>query len=364
MVKKGGLSLLKHANKLGPFKDPFALFVFSIGVEKYFHEYRPEDFPRASTRGHFDNCRVRATSLTPEGRIGGALGVPKSLFMTDGHDETDYETVGDIPGFDDGIHTDGGEDKDNSPEEVLIFVHGWLSDEEAALGRMSLLRYSLEKHGYTHPVVGFSWDTDQTIVEWESGKIIARWNGPKLAQFTADYKRENPDTKIRYVSNSLGSQPVFEALKTLDENGYTEVVDSASIMGGTAPSGSVAVDGRYGDAIRNAVGDVYNYRTPEDVTLCTYYEMAEGTEAVGCAGATGRTHENYHDLCVGYVPDHFSFMLPSTGCIEEVVRDFGVEPPETLKDAEVTKSLKAFKRAEYADNGKKVEGVRFDPEVR
>jgi hypothetical protein len=363
MVKKGGLSLLKHANKLGPFKDPFALFVFSIGVEKYFHEYRPEDFPRASTRGHFDKCRVRATSLTPEGRIGGALGVPKSLFMTDGHDETDYETVGDIPGFDDGI-TDGGEGEDDSPEEVLIFVHGWLSNEEAALGRMSLLRYSLEKHGYTHPVVGFSWDTDQTIVEWESGKIIARWNGPKLAQFTADYKRENPDTKIRYISNSLGSQPIFESLKTLDENGYTEVVDSASIMGGTTPSGSVAVDGRYGDAIRNAVGDVYNYRTPEDVTLCTYYEMAEGTEAVGCEGATGRTHESYHDRCVGYVPDHFSFMLPSTGCIEEVVRDFGVEPPETLKDAEVTKSLKAFKGVEYADNGKKVEGVRFDPEGR
>ncbi|MDZ7688916.1 MAG: alpha/beta hydrolase [Halobacteriales archaeon] len=342
MVKKGSLSLLKHANKLGPFKDPFALFVFSIGVEKYFHEHRPKDFPRVSTRGHIDTCRVRATSLTPEGRVGGALGVPKRWFLEDGHDETDYGTVGEIPGF-------TGEDE--PPDEVVVFVHGWLSNEEAALGRMSLLRYSLEKNGYKHPVVGFTWDTDQTVVEWESGKIVARWNGPKLARFTADYAKRNPDTKIRYVSNSLGSQPVFEALRTLDDAGYEDIVESASIMGGTVPSGSVTLDGRYGDGIQNAVGDVYSYRTPGDVTLCTYYEMAEGTSAVGCEGAKGETHESYHDRCVGYVPDHFSFMLPTMGCIEEVVRDFGVEPPESLKDADVTKNLKAFRDVSAVENG-------------
>lgn len=349
MVKVSGLSLLEHTDKAGPLKDPLALLLFSVGIEKYFHSHRPKDFPRVSTRGHIDLCRVQATPLTPDGWVGKRLGVPKSLFLTEGHDETDYETKGDIPGFghadgargrDDGADTDT--DTDESPEELLVFVHGWLSDEEAALGRMSLLRYTLERNGYRSPVVGFTWDTDQTVLEWESGKVIANWNGPKLARFTADYKKRNPDTKLRYISNSLGAHPVFEALKTLDDFGYEDLLESASVMGGSVPSSSVSVDGEYADAIRNVVGDLYNYRTTEDRTLNLYYRMTEGNDAVGGAGTEGETPDNYHDRRVDYVSDHFSFMLPRKGCLEEVVRDFGVDPPESLKDAEVTKSLKAF----------------------
>lgn len=352
MVKVSGLSLLEHTDKLGPFKDPFALLLFSVGIEKYFHSHTPKDFPRVSTRGHIDLCRVQATPLTPDGWVGRRLGVPKSLFLTEGHDETDYETKGDIPGFTRGEGMKGRhEDADESPDELVVFVHGWLSDEEAALGRMSLLRYTLETNGYTGPVVGFTWDTEQTVLEWESGKVVARWNGPKLARFTADYKRKNPDTKLRYVSNSLGAHPVFESLKTLDEWGYSDVVESASVMGGSVPSRSVSVDGDYGDAVRNVVGDVYNYRTTEDRTLNLYYRMTEGTDAVGGAGAESETPDNYHDRRVDYVPDHFSFLLPETGCVEEVVRDFGVEPPESLKDADVTRSLKAFDDAGAVGNG-------------
>lgn len=358
MVKKGGLSLLKHTSKLGPLKDPVALFIFSTGVEKYFHEHCPEDFPRVSTRGHVDICRVRATPLTPEGSIGSLLGVSKSTFLKDGHDGTDYDTVGEIPGF---THRDSREDTE-SPEELLVFVHGWLSDEEAALGRMSLLRYSLESNGYKHPVIGFTWDTEQTAAEWESGKIIADWNGPKLAQFTADYARENPETKVRYISNSLGASPIFSALKTLDESGYEDIVESATIMGGTVPSRSVSAEGEFGDAIQNVVGDVYNYRTPRDRTLKQFYRLSEGTDCIGGAGAEGETPENYHERLVEYVPDHFSFLLPHRGCIDEVVNDFGVHPPESLKDADVTKSLKAFDEAESLSNGEGDGKTVFDTE--
>ena len=352
MVKTGGLSLLKHANKMGPFKDPFALFVFSVGVEKYFHEHRPEDFPRVSTRGHIRLRRVRASCLTPDGSIGSTLGVPKSVFLKDGHDETDYDVVGEVPGFaGESVKNEQEQEQEKEPEEILVFVHGWLSDEEASLGRMSLLRYSLESNGYSYPVVGFTWDTDQTVVEWDSGKIVARWNGVKLAQFLADYARENPETRLRLVSNSLGAHTIFEGLRELDDRGHTDVVESASILGGTVPSGSVTVDGRYGDAIRNVVGNVYNYRTTEDRTMCIYYRIAEGNNAVGCVGAEGETPDSYHDRRVDYVPDHFSFMIPRRGCVDEVVRDFGVDPPESLKDSNVSKNLRAFRDASVVTNG-------------
>jgi len=128
------------------------------------------------------------------------------------------------------------------------------------------------------------------------------------------------------------------------------------------PSRSVTVNGEYADAIRNVVGDVYNYRTPEDTTLTLYYRLAEGTDAVGGAGANGPTPENYHDRCVEYVRDHYSFMVPRRGCVDEVVRDFGVDPPERLKDADVSKSLRAFRQANVG-NGTSDEdegGYRID----
>jgi hypothetical protein len=333
MVKEGGIDILEQANRLGPLKDPVALLIFSTGVEKYFHEHRPADFPRIRTRGHFNMCRIRATPLTPEGRIGGALGVPRSLFINDGHDETDYGTEGRIPGF--------GAD-DTSPEEITVFIHGWLANEEAALGRMSLLRYALEKNGYTHPVVGFTWDTDQPAFEWESGKVVAKWNGPKLAQFTADYLRENPETDIRYISNSLGAHPLFSALRTLHDSGFEDAVESATVLGGTVESGSVAEGGEYYDAVAEVVGDLYNYWTPNDRTLGFYYRTLENTDSVGGAGAEGRTPQNYHDRRVGYVPDHFSFLIPERGCMDEVADDFGVSPPESLEDTEITRRIGTF----------------------
>lgn len=336
MVKEGGIDILEHANRLGPLKDPVALLIFSTGIEKYFHEHRPEDFPRVRTRGHFDKCRLRATPLTPEGRVGGALGVPRSLFIEDGHDETDYETAGTIPGFHD----------DTSLDEIVVFVHGWLANEEAALGRMSLLRYALENNGYSHPVVGFTWDTDQAAVDWNSGKIIAKWNGPKLAQFIADYTRENPDTDIRLVSNSLGAHPLFSALETLDSSGFEDVVESATVLGGSVTSDSVTEGGEYYDAIEKVVGDVYNYRTPNDRTLNLYYEVIERAGSVGGAGANGTTPPNYHDRCVEYVPDHFSFLIPERGCMDEVVGDFGFSPTESREDTEVTDGTGTFDDAD------------------
>jgi hypothetical protein len=55
-------------------------------------------------------------------------------------------------------------------------------------------------------------------------------------------------------------------------------------------------------------------------------------------------------------------MLPHRGCIDEVVQDLGVEPPESLKDAEVTKRLKAFRDASFVGNGEEGEEIEFDAE--
>jgi len=108
------------------------------------------------------------------------------------------------------------------------------------------------------------------------------------------------------------------------------------------PSDSVAEGGRYYEAVRSLSDGLYNYWTPRDRTLGVYYRMMEGVDPIGGVGAEGDLPGSYHDRRVEYVPDHFSFMLPSRGCMQEVASDFGVEPPESLENAEITKRIETF----------------------
>lgn len=339
-VRKPSIDLLGVLDAAPPLKTPVTACVFSTGVERFVHEHTPEDFPRVTTRGHFDTCRLRMTPVTPDGRAGGLLGLSKRRYITSGHTETDYETTGELPWTEDG----------DSPDEALVFVHGWLADRAAALGRMSLMRYGLEKNGYRHPVVGFTWDSRQPAAEWRTGKTLARWNGPKLAEFVGDFKEEHPDTRLRLLSNSLGDRVLFSALETLEDDGHSRPLESATVLGGSVDRNTVASGGRYADAVRNQVGDLYNYWTPHDDTVSRWLPLLERGEALG-TGAPEDRPDNLHDRGVMYVPDHFSLYLPGRGCVHEVVRDFGVDV-ET--DDEVTDEFEAFEdtgRIPISDSG-------------
>ncbi len=332
-VRKPGIGLLEILDQVDPLKTPIAAGVFSFGVERWIHEHTPEDFPRASTRGHFRSRRVRATPVTPDGTLGGLLGLSKQRYLAEGHTETDYDVFGDVPGW------DGGE-TDEEPEEVVVFVHGWLADREAALGRLSLMRHGLEKNGYPHSVVGFTWDSRQPAAEWRTGKTLARWNGPKLAEFLVDLQQRNPDADVRVLSNSLGDRILFSALENLDERGHSQPLKSATVLGGSVGREEVGRGGRYYEAVENQVVDLYSYWTPYDDTVGRYLQLVDPGRALGTGGPENAP-ENFHDRGVLYVPDHFSLYLPGRGCLHDVVRDWGVEPGER-GDVDVTREWTAF----------------------
>lgn len=300
-MKKQALELLEGLDGVGRLRDFVAIGIFSAGLEGCIHEHTPEEFPRATTRGHFDIWRLRATPLNPNGGMARNLGISQDCYLNNGHGATDYSAVGGIPGMD-------GKDRKEPPEEIAVFVHGWLASRKGALGRFSVVRYSLEAKGYSHPVVGFSWDTEQTVADWRVGKAVGRWNSPKLARFLREYREKNPDTRIRCISNSLGARPLFGALEVLNDTGHEDTVESATVLGGTVPRSEVSLEGRYGEAVENVLGELHNYWSPNDRTLREYYSILEGQDCIGGYGGKGRLPENYHDHRVG-VDDHFSFFF-------------------------------------------------------
>lgn len=251
------------------------------------------DYPRVTTRGHFD--------------IHWWYGVQ----LTDGHTDTDYATAGTIPGVDTA-----------APAELVVSVHGWQNDADEAIGHFQDTSEALSANGYDAPVVGFSYDADTDVDDWWNAVEIADRNGPKLAAFLAGYADQNPHTTLRLVGHSLGAKVTLSTVETLNEWGLTDVVDSATLLGGAADATSVGLGGGYGNDIQAAVGRFDNFWKSDDQVLQWLYSSAEGMRAVGEVGCWGTQPANYTDHNVDYVTDHSSYNEVGDGCMAEVVATF------------------------------------------
>ena len=250
----------------------------------------PMEYPRVTTRGHFDTTWWG------------------SVYVTSGNDATNYDLAGDqIPGLD-----------GSTPSELLVHAHGWNNDLEGGVCSVSEAGSTFDLEGYPHPVVGYTWDADYG---WYNATEIAERNGAKLAAFVADYHAQNPGVVIRLCCHSLGARVVLSAVQSLDNWGYRDAVTSVTLLGGAADNGSPALEGEYGPAIERTVGRLDNFWMNDDDVLNWAYSTAEWGTAIGASSLDGTPPANYADHNVDYVPDHFSHYKPD-GCLDEVLETF------------------------------------------
>ena len=193
------------------------------------------------------------------------------------------------------------------PKEMVVLVHGiWVDGKigvnalENSLEIFDRARMSLAHNYYTSPLVGFSWDSNTTISidgsGWNIGKLIAKYNGPKLAQFIFDYintcKQHNQDTKIRLIGHSMGARVILSALESLDSNQQWNrnnfKITSVHLLGAAVDDDEVSknilyivknpktlfilrewfdpygIKSAYGKAIEDVVMRFYNLYDPQD----------------------------------------------------------------------------------------------------
>ena len=181
------------------------------------------------------------------------------------------------------------------PQEAVIYLHGvWTAkdkvDEDAkdmfenAPEIFERAKLSLENSGYTFPVIGFTWDSHTTISSqgWDYAKIIAKENGPKLAEFILDLKEKCTQTKIRLVAHSLGARVVLSSLDSLNKNQIWNAnnfkITSITLMGAAVDDDEVSknandaissggIKAAYGKAIEEEVLKFYNLVNSEDDAL-------------------------------------------------------------------------------------------------
>ncbi len=232
--------------------------------------------------------------------------------------EFEYEIEEPVPGY----------DSPESPEEVVVFAHGWQVDSWVAEVNFQLLAGTLAENGYDNPVVGFEWDSTTSVFDWWEAIEIAKRNGKKLGRFLADYRQQNPDTTIRLMGHSLGAQVALSTVARVDENDWFEAVDSLTLLGAAVDDEVVATDETYGPAIARRVGQADNFHSANDDILKTGYTAAEWDLALGNYGAEGTTPENYADQKVDHVTTHYNYFLVQLGCLDEVAREWGHEPDD------------------------------------
>jgi pimeloyl-ACP methyl ester carboxylesterase len=236
-----------------------------------------------------------------------------------GHNSTDY-IPRNVPGLQVG----------QCPKEMVVLVHGIWVDGRIGVNALEnsseifdRARMSLAHNHYTNPLVGFSWDSNTAISingsGWNIAKLIAKDNGPKLAQFILDYmnacKQHNQDTKIRLISHSMGARVILSALESLDSNQQWNrnnfKVASVHLLGAAVDDEEVSknilyivknptslfelpewfdpygVKSAYGKAIEDVVLRFYNLYDPHDKGLGDpkLYQFYDQDRPLGLDGA-------------------------------------------------------------------------------
>ena len=136
-------------------------------------------------------------------------------------------------------------EKLDGKKELVIMIHGLRNDKKGAMEKVILAKRQLKKIGYSHPVIGFSYDSNTKGAHLKKsetralrvGQKIAKQNGSNLSQFIIDFKKKNPNTRIRLIGHSLGTEVISSTIKKLAISSKNHnLIESAHFFGSSLHS--------------------------------------------------------------------------------------------------------------------------------
>lgn len=108
---------------------------------------------------------------------------------------------------------------------ILIFVHGFNTDQWDMLERHRLIRKGLDKQGYVGTVVSFDWPSDGTALGYVSDRRDARLAADCLFKHgitrLSAMQREDCEFNIHILAHSMGTFLVREAFDYADDDHKT-----------------------------------------------------------------------------------------------------------------------------------------------
>lgn len=192
-------------------------------------------------------------------------------------------------------------------KELTIMIHGLRNDNAGAIAKAVLARNRLRKLGYSHPVIGFSYDSNTTgahLIKHAKhalavGKSIAKKNGRNLGKFIEDFKESSPKTKIRLMGHSLGSQVILSTIEYLAKKKQNSGILESVYFFGASITEDVPSSKKYGKPLQTVVNKkILNHYAPSDDVLSWADDKKYVLGPLGLNGAIGKPIKKYHQKLV------------------------------------------------------------------
>ena len=187
-------------------------------------------------------------------------------------------------------------------KDLTIMIHGLRNDRAGAVAKVVLAKNRLHKLGYANHVIGFSYDSNTKGAHLIKnakhalgvGQTIAKKNGRNLGLFIQDFKESSPNTKIRLMGHSLGSQVILSTLEYLSKKKQNIGLIESIYFFGASIAEDIPSSKKYGKIIQIIVNKkIINYYAPSDEVLRWADDKKYVKTPLGLNGATGKSINKY-----------------------------------------------------------------------
>ena len=192
-------------------------------------------------------------------------------------------------------------------KELTIMIHGLRNDNAGAIAKTIIAKTKFKKLGYSFPVIGYSYDSNTKGAHLRkfakrainTGQIIAKKNGRNLSLFIQDFKEMSPQTKIRLVGHSLGSNVILSTVDNLSKKiDNKNIIEAVYFFGASIPSDTLCLK-KHGKLFNMIVSKkIMNYYSPSDEVLSWGSKEKLVDPPLGLNGAIGNSIPKYHQKLV------------------------------------------------------------------
>lgn len=192
-------------------------------------------------------------------------------------------------------------------KELTIMIHGLRNDNSGAIAKVMIAKNRLRYLGYAFPVIGYSYDSNTTgahLTKYAkraltTGQSIAKKNGRNLSLFIQEFKKKSPQTKIRLMGHSLGSQVILSTIEHLAKKQQNRGIVEGIYFFGASITEDVPASKKYGKLLDFVVSKtIVNYFSPCDEVLNLADKQKFVKGPLGLNGAIGRTISKYRQKMV------------------------------------------------------------------
>jgi len=192
-------------------------------------------------------------------------------------------------------------------KEVTIMIHGLQNNKASAANKFAIAKRRLKKLGYHYPVIGYSYDSNTkgahikktALKALRVGQRIAKQNGSNLAQFIIDFKHQSPNTKLRLMGHSLGTELILSTIEKLAKKQTNKNIIEGVYFFGASVSSNISNPSQYGRVLEKIVkSKIKNFYSPADEVLKQSQIEGWVKNPLGLTGAMGKTISKYSQIKV------------------------------------------------------------------